>query len=54
MAEPVDRKPSTDPYPGAPTWVKVFGLAFVVLLVLVVVVLAGSVLGLHTPGGHGM
>lgn len=45
-------------YPGTPLWVKVFGLVVLGLVLLVVLVLVvGSALGLHTPmgpgGGHG-
>ena len=39
------------PYPGAPRWVKVFGIVAVVLvLVVVVVLLVGG--GGHGPGMH--
>jgi hypothetical protein len=36
------------PYPGAPRWVKVFGVVvFVVVLLFVILLVTGS------PGGHG-
>jgi hypothetical protein len=40
-------------YPGAPRWAKVFTLVMAVLLLLIVMVLVGSMFGLHTPMGHG-
>ena len=45
-------------YPGTPRWVKVFGIsAFILVLLVVVVLVVGTALGLHTPsigpGGHG-
>jgi hypothetical protein len=40
-------------YPGAPRWAKVFTVVMAVLLLLIVLVLAGSLFGLHTPMGHG-
>ncbi len=41
-------------YPGTPAWVKI---ALVVVLLLLVALVAGATLGLHTPGGpagHGV
>ncbi len=45
-------------YPGMPRWVKVSGIIVIGLVLLVVVaLLVGTALGLHTPpagpGGHG-
>jgi hypothetical protein len=50
--------PSGREYPGTPTWVKAFVIVVIGLVVLVVLVLVvGTALGLHTPmgpgGGHG-
>lgn len=55
MSEPAPpRDPNGVPvYPGAPRWAKVFALATAILLLLIVVVLVGSLFGLHTPMGHG-
>ncbi|MBI4321413.1 MAG: hypothetical protein HY675_23215 [Chloroflexi bacterium] len=42
-------------YPGMPRWVKVFGIIAIGLVLLVVVVLlATTALGLHTPPGGGL
>jgi hypothetical protein len=46
----VQPDPATATYPGMPRWVKVAGL---VVLVLVLLVVATTALGLHTPGGPG-
>lgn len=41
------------PYPGAPRWVKIIGVAAAVLaLVVLIVVLAGGGPGRHGPGRH--
>ena len=41
-------------YPGTPRWVTLFGIVVIGLVLLVVVVLVvGTALGLHTPGGPG-
>ena len=40
------------PYPGIPSWLKVFGIAVVVLIILVVVVVVSGVGGEHGPGRH--
>lgn len=48
------RAPDGAQYPGTPRWVKLFALGAVAVLVVVVLVLgAGTALGLHTPGGPG-
>ncbi len=48
IAAPPAREPVA--YPGPPRWVKTAGLLILVLILLVV---AATVLGLHTPGGPG-
>ena len=41
------------PYPGAPRWVKVSGIIFIVVVLLVVVMLlTGHGPGRHTPSGE--
>ncbi len=37
-------------YPGAPRWVKTFGIIGIVVVVLIVIIL---VTGVGGPGGHG-
>ena len=39
-------------YPGAPRWVKVFGIVVLVLVLLVVVIMATGVGGRHGLGRH--
>jgi hypothetical protein len=39
-------------YLGTPRWVKVFGIALLVLILLVVVIMATGVGGRHGPGRH--
>jgi hypothetical protein len=44
--------------PGAPRWVKIFGITIIIVVLLIVVgLLAATALGLHDPsigpGGHG-
>lgn len=47
MADPL-------PYPGAPRWVKVFGIAVVVVAMLVVVLIhVGGGHNIPSVGGHG-
>jgi hypothetical protein len=55
MSRPVTpREPDGVPaYPGAPRWAKVLTVVMALLLLLIAVVLVGSLLGLHTPMGHG-
>ena len=58
MADPTPpetRELSERPYPGTPTWVKVFAIVIATVVVAVLLVtVAGTALGLHTPmpGGH--
>ena len=40
--------PDLGPAPGTPRWVKVFGIAFLVLVLLIVIMIAGG----HGPGRH--
>ena len=40
------------PYPGTPRWVKAFGAALAVLIVLLVLAKAAGVGGRHGPGRH--
>ena len=40
------------PYPGAPRWVKVFGIIAIGLVVLVVIIVFTGVGGPHGPGRH--
>ncbi len=40
------------PYPGAPRWVKVFGIIIVLVLLFVIMLLTGHDPGRHTPSGH--
>jgi hypothetical protein len=48
------REANDDRYPGAPGWVKVFTVVLVaIVLVVVVFLVLGTALGLHTPGGPG-
>jgi hypothetical protein len=49
MADP---SPHTDDAPGTPRWVKVFGIAGIVLALLVVVMLLVGGPGDHGPGRH--
>lgn len=57
MPDPVreDAPPrSRSDYPGTPVWVKLFALATLgLLLVVVLVLVVGTALGLHSPMGHG-
>jgi hypothetical protein len=46
--------PGRDTYPGTPRWVKVFAIVTAAVLAAIVVFLvAGTAMGLHTPGGPG-
>jgi hypothetical protein len=56
MADPTAGDESGVPpgreYPGTPGWLKVSGMVFIGLVVLVLLVLVvGTALGLHTPMG---
>ena len=43
-----------DAYPGTPLWVKVFAFATAAVLAAVVLFLVlGTAMGVHTPGGPG-
>jgi hypothetical protein len=44
--------PDRPPYPGAPRWVKVFGIIGIVLVLLVVIIMFTGVGGKHGPGRH--
>ena len=43
---------STSVYPGTPRWVKVFGIAFLALALLIVIIMKTGVGGQHGPGRH--
>ncbi|HKW78006.1 MAG TPA: hypothetical protein VJQ09_02835 [Candidatus Limnocylindria bacterium] len=54
MSDPAADDALVTKYPGAPLWVKVFAAGFVTLVVVVLLVtVAGTALGLHTPMGPG-
>jgi hypothetical protein len=43
-----------DAYPGTPRWVKLFvAVTLAIVVVILLVLVAGTVIGLHTPGGPG-
>jgi hypothetical protein len=49
-----DRSARPDEYPGTPLWVKLFALGAVVVIVAIVLVLVvGTAMGVHAPGGPG-
>lgn len=52
MASPPRYPDSNSGYPGAPRWVKVFGMILGALILLVVVLRLTGVGGRHGPGRH--
>ena len=42
----------TDAHPGAPRWVKAFGIALLVLVLLTVIIMKMGIGGEHGPGRH--
>lgn len=52
MTTRTDANADIDDYPGAPRWVKVFGIIALMLLLFVILRLTGVVADDHGPGRH--